>query len=150
MTRPVLTHPPKSKTLAQQDADFTAEGAPLPGKMGMPMPDTGHESVTAVSPAPIIVSGAHKHRPSDKNLCQSRWEAILDERLGKLEIRNDGEISRTILGLNRQIENRQSMLAKIRQEKESRMGDFDSQIKREGDEIARLEAQMVDMKKQLI
>jgi len=150
MTRPVPTLPPKVKTLAQQNADFTAEGAPPPGKAGTSMPDTGHESVKAVSPAPIIVPGAHKHRPSDKNLCQSRSEAILDQRQGMLKISNDDEISRTILGLNRQIENRQSTLAGIRREKESRMGDFDNQIKREGDELARLEAQMVDMKKQLI
>ena len=67
-----------------------------------------------------------------------------------LESRNVEEITRTIQGLNRQIENRQSTLARIRREKESRMGDFDNQIKREGDELARLEAQMVDMKKQLI
>jgi chromosome segregation ATPase len=67
-----------------------------------------------------------------------------------LESRNVEEITRTIQGLNRQIENRQSTLARIRREKESRMGDFDNQIKREGDELARLEGQMVDMKKQLI
>jgi hypothetical protein len=67
-----------------------------------------------------------------------------------VEIRNGEEVSRTIEGLNRQIENRQSTLARIRLEKESRMGDFDNQIKREGDELARLEAQMVDIKKQLI
>ena len=67
-----------------------------------------------------------------------------------VEIRNGEEVSRTIEGLNRQIENRQSTLARIRLEKESRMGDFDNQIEREGDELARLEAQMVDMKKQLI
>lgn len=67
-----------------------------------------------------------------------------------LESRNVEEITRTIQGLNRQIENRQSTLARIRREKESRMGDFDNQIKREGDELARLEGKMVDMKKQLI
>jgi hypothetical protein len=67
-----------------------------------------------------------------------------------LESRNIEEITRTIQGLNRQIENRQSTLARIRREKKSRMGDFDIQIKREGDELARLEGQMVDMKKQLI
>lgn len=67
-----------------------------------------------------------------------------------LESRNVEEIARTIQGLNRQIENRQSILARIRREKESRMGDFDNQIKREGDEIARLEGQMVAMKRQLI
>ena len=67
-----------------------------------------------------------------------------------VEIRNGEEVSRTIEGLNRQIENRQSTLARIRLEKESRMGDFDNQIKRQSDELARLEAQMVDMKKQLV
>jgi hypothetical protein len=67
-----------------------------------------------------------------------------------LESRNVEEITRTIQGLNRQIENRQSALARIRREKESRMGDFDNQIMREGDELARLEGQMVDMKKRLI
>ena len=67
-----------------------------------------------------------------------------------LESRNVEEITRTIQGSNRQIENRQSTLARIRREKESRMGDFDNQIRREGDELARLEGQMVDMKKQLI
>jgi len=67
-----------------------------------------------------------------------------------LESRNVEEITRTIQGLNRQIENRQSTLARIRREKESRMGNFDNQIKREGDELARLEGQMVDMKKQSI
>jgi len=118
MIRHVLTLPPKVKTLAEQNADFTAEGAPPPGKVGMSIPDTGHESVQAVSPAPIS--------------------------------RNVEEIARTIQGLNRQIENRQSTLARIRREKESRMGDFDNQIKRESDELARLEGQMVDMKKQMI
>ena len=67
-----------------------------------------------------------------------------------LEIGNDERISRTIQGLNHQIENRQSTLARIRREKQSRMGEFDIQIRREGDELARLEGQMVDMKKQLI
>jgi hypothetical protein len=150
MTRPALTLPPKVKTLAQQNADFTAEGAPPPGKAGMSIPDRGHESVKAVSPTRIIVPGAHTHRPSDKNRCQGRCETILKEGRGMLEIRNVEEISRTIQGLNRQIENRQTTLARIRREKESRMGDFDNQIRREGDELARLEGQMVDMKKQLI
>ena len=67
-----------------------------------------------------------------------------------VEIRNGEEVSRTIEGLNHQIENRQSTLARIRLEKESRMGDFDNRIKRESHELARLEVQMVDMKKQLI
>jgi len=65
------------------------------------------------------------------------------------ESRNVEEITRTIQGLSSQIENRQLTLAKIQKEKESRMDDFDNQIKRESDELARLEGQRVDMKKQL-
>ena len=67
MIRPVLTLPPKAKTLAQQNTDFTAEGAPPPGKVGMDIPETAHESVKVVSRAPTIVRGAHKRRPSSKN-----------------------------------------------------------------------------------
>ncbi len=66
MIRPVLTLPPKAKTLAQQNTDFTAEGSPPPGKVGMSIPDTAHEFVKAVSRAPAIVPGAHKGRPSGK------------------------------------------------------------------------------------
>lgn len=66
MVRPILTLPPKAKTLAQQNADFTAEGAPPPGKVGMSNPDTGHDCVEAVSHAPTIVVSAHKRRPSGK------------------------------------------------------------------------------------
>lgn len=69
MTRPVLTLPPKVKTLAQQNIDFTAEGAPPPGKVGLPTADTGLESGTVISPAPIIDPGAQKHLPSDKSRC---------------------------------------------------------------------------------
>ena len=67
MIRPVLTLPPKVKTLAQQKADFTAEGSPPPGKVAMSIPDTPHESVKAISRAPTVVLGAHKRRPSGKN-----------------------------------------------------------------------------------
>ena len=67
MIRPVLTLPPKVKTLAQQNADFTAEGAPPPGKVAMSIHDAAHEFVKAVSHAPTIVLVAHKRRPSGKN-----------------------------------------------------------------------------------
>jgi hypothetical protein len=70
MIRPVLTLPPKVKTLAQQKADFTAEGSPPPGKVAMSIPDTPHESVKAISRAPTVVLGAHKRRPSGKNRCR--------------------------------------------------------------------------------
>jgi hypothetical protein len=67
MNRPVVTLPPKVKTLAQQKTDFTAEGAPPPGKVGMVNPDTAHECVEAVPRAPTIAVSAHKRRPSGKN-----------------------------------------------------------------------------------
>lgn len=67
MNRTVLTLPPKVKTLAQQKADFTAEGSPLPGMVATSVPDTPHDFVKAISRAPTIVRGAHKHRPSSKN-----------------------------------------------------------------------------------
>jgi len=67
MNRPVLTVPPKVKTLAEQKTDFTAEGAPPPGKVGMSIPNTGHECVEAVSRAPTIAVSAHKRRPLGKN-----------------------------------------------------------------------------------
>jgi hypothetical protein len=66
MTRPILTLPPKVKTLAQQNADFTAEGAPPPGKVGMSIPDTPHEFVKAISHEHIIVASDHKRPPSGK------------------------------------------------------------------------------------
>ena len=67
MNRPVLTVPPKVKTLAEQKTDFTAEGAPPPGKVGMSIPNTGHECVEAVSRAPTIAVSAHKRQPLGKN-----------------------------------------------------------------------------------
>jgi hypothetical protein len=67
MIRPVLTLPPKVKTLAQQESDFTAEGSPPPGKVATSIPDTPHESVKAASRAPSVAVSAHKRRPSSKN-----------------------------------------------------------------------------------
>jgi hypothetical protein len=37
----------KSKTLVQQEADFTAEGAPLPGKVGVAPPEWALHKSTA-------------------------------------------------------------------------------------------------------
>ena len=40
MKRPLLTLPPKvkPKTIVQENADFTSEGAPPPGKVGADVP----------------------------------------------------------------------------------------------------------------
>ena len=64
MFRPILTLPRNSKTLAQQNADFTAEGAPPPGMVTISIPGTGYEFVKTGLRSPTIVIGAHKHRPS--------------------------------------------------------------------------------------
>ena len=66
MIRPVLTLPPKVKTLAQQNADFTAEGSPPPGKVGVSIPDTPHDIVKAISREPVVVASVHKRPPSGK------------------------------------------------------------------------------------
>jgi len=67
MIRPILTLPPKIKTLAQQNVDFTAEGAPPPGTAAISIPGAGYEFVKPVLRSPTIVIGAHKHRPSAHN-----------------------------------------------------------------------------------
>jgi hypothetical protein len=67
MIRPVLTLPPKGKTLAQQNTDLTSEGAPPPGKVPMSNHDAAHAFVKAISRAPINIPGAHKRPPSGKN-----------------------------------------------------------------------------------
>jgi hypothetical protein len=64
MIRPVLILPPKVKSLAQQNADFTAEGAPPPGKVAMSIPDTPHEFVKPVLREPVIVA-------SDQYRCEA-------------------------------------------------------------------------------
>lgn len=66
-----------------------------------------------------------------------------------LDGKQDEKISLGIQELNRQIEMRQSAMETLKREKETRMRDFDDRIKCENDEIARLEGQMVEMKKQL-
>jgi len=67
MIRPVLTVPPKVKTLAQQNTDLTSEGAPPPGKLPMPNHDTAHPSVKATSRAATTMPGAQKRPPTGKN-----------------------------------------------------------------------------------
>ena len=67
MNRPILTLPLKDKTLAQQKSDFTAEGAPPPGKVAKSIPDTTHESVKAVSREAASALNDHKRRLSSKN-----------------------------------------------------------------------------------
>jgi hypothetical protein len=67
MLRPVLTLPRKAKIVAQQNSDFTAEGAP-PGAVARSMHDATQEFVKAMPRAPTVVFVAHKRRRSDDNL----------------------------------------------------------------------------------
>jgi hypothetical protein len=57
----------KAKILAQQDADFTAEGAP-PGAVARSMHDAAQEFVKAIPRAPTVVLVAHKRWRLDDNL----------------------------------------------------------------------------------
>jgi hypothetical protein len=45
MNKPVVDPSPVAKTLAEQKSDFTAEGAPLPGKVSNAIPDSSPELV---------------------------------------------------------------------------------------------------------
>jgi hypothetical protein len=49
MKRPLLKLPQKAKTAAQQGSDFTAEGAPPPGRVGLgpPVEDASPPNITA-------------------------------------------------------------------------------------------------------
>jgi len=62
------TQPIKPSTLAQQQADFTAEGSPPPGKVAASAPITTGE--TAALPAPARVQPARKGPPVGR----SRWQ----------------------------------------------------------------------------
>ena len=69
MNRPILTLPPKVKTLAQQNTDFTAEGSPPPGNVGAAIPDTAGTTAQAAKRMPRIpaaVTRAHKRPPWSK------------------------------------------------------------------------------------
>lgn len=68
MIRPKPTPPIKPSTLAQQQADFTAEGSPPPGKVAASAPVTPRE--TAASPATAPARPARKGPPVGR----SRWQ----------------------------------------------------------------------------
>lgn len=59
---------PKPKTLAQQQADFTAEGSPPPGKVAASIPVTAQKA--AGSPAPQRATPARK----GPLVGRSRWQ----------------------------------------------------------------------------
>jgi hypothetical protein len=52
----------KISTLRQQQADFTAEGSPPPGKVATSVPVATHKTTKAMSPA--TARGARKSPPS--------------------------------------------------------------------------------------
>jgi hypothetical protein len=68
MPQPASRRPTRPKSLAQQNADFTAEGAPPPGQVA------GLESTKAFTPAarhaasrtPAHIPGAHRRAPTGR------------------------------------------------------------------------------------
>lgn len=59
MIRLASARAPKTKKLAQQNTDFTAEGAPPPGKVATDVPATEHEPTgkpTGPTPAGVVVA----------------------------------------------------------------------------------------------
>lgn len=51
MIRNAFTGEPKPETLAQQQADFSAEGAPLPGNVGQAAPDAAQDGAAGAPPS---------------------------------------------------------------------------------------------------
>ena len=66
--RPKPKRPIKPSTLAQQQADFTAEGSPPPGKVAASEPVSAEEATTV--PAPARAQPVRKGPPVGR----SRWQ----------------------------------------------------------------------------
>jgi hypothetical protein len=66
MTRPAPHRGTKARTLAQQQTDFTAEGAPPPGKVATSVPVTGGKTARPVSRPPAIVPATRRRPASGK------------------------------------------------------------------------------------
>ncbi|HEU5296674.1 MAG TPA: hypothetical protein VFU71_17970 [Burkholderiaceae bacterium] len=68
MIRPKPKRPIKPSTLAQQQADFTAEGSPPPGKVAASEPVSVKEAATVLAPA--------RAQPARKGpaVGRSRWQ----------------------------------------------------------------------------
>ncbi len=60
MNRLASTRAPKTKKLAQQQADFTAEGAPPPGKVATDVPATEHDPGEPTTSLPAGVTERRK------------------------------------------------------------------------------------------
>ncbi len=67
MIGPAATRSPSDKSLAQQERDFTSEGAPPPGVVARSVPVAEDKPTKARSPARATVPGAHKAAPSDSD-----------------------------------------------------------------------------------
>lgn len=68
MTRRKPTPAPEPATLAQQEADFTAEGSPAPGKVATSIPATTDKAAPAR--APTRATPARKGPPVGR----TRWQ----------------------------------------------------------------------------
>ncbi len=60
MNKAPRTQPPKAKTMAQAQADFTSEGAPPPGKVGTERPATSRKIAPASLRAAPNLPGTRK------------------------------------------------------------------------------------------
>jgi len=66
-----------------------------------------------------------------------------------VDTRKIAEATRKIQDFNRQIEGKKSTMDRIRKDKEYKIRDYESQLKREQDGIDRLLKQIADLKKQI-
>ncbi|QTN23416.1 hypothetical protein HZ992_25515 [Rhizobacter sp. AJA081-3] len=64
MNKPAATPVPAPKTLAEQKADFTAEGSPPPGKVATSTPDTAAEPGKATPPRKPVRATLTLKRPA--------------------------------------------------------------------------------------
>lgn len=67
MNKPAPTPVPASKTLAEQKADFTAEGSPPPGKVSTTVPVASPEPGQTNPPAPARATIRLKRAPRSAN-----------------------------------------------------------------------------------
>jgi hypothetical protein len=66
MKRPLVPAAPKAKSLPQQNADFTAEGSPPPGKVAGAVVPKLPKFRAAPSRTPAGIPGAHRRAPTGK------------------------------------------------------------------------------------
>jgi hypothetical protein len=66
--------PARNKTLEEQKTDFTAEGAPPPATVTIPIQDSTTGNAAADKQVPVIRPGTHTHRRSTDAMPKARRE----------------------------------------------------------------------------